>query len=340
MALTDIPGHRRAVARLEAALRSGRSSHAYLVVGPAGVGRLELARELAAVLLCDRGGESKCGACRSCSACASGSHPDYEELGVPEGKQELPIELIRQLQDRAALKPLLSGRRVFVVKDAERMNIAAANCFLKTLEEPPGAACIILIATGLWDLPETIVSRCQVVKLGALPAEAVQESLQEEGLAQADAWWLARRAWGSPGLAAAFGHMNLHVVNAELAQSVLEMTPQDAASLTDRLCGLASGGGGGAAQSRLLLQEILECLAVLYRDAAVALVAQGEVELFNVALDERLRAFAARCDLDLLIDCADRALEAVDSIGANANVSLTLDNLFAGLGGTLTARPG
>ncbi|MDP6438357.1 MAG: hypothetical protein QGH74_01865 [Candidatus Brocadiia bacterium] len=344
MALTRIPGQERAVARLEAALRCGRTSHAYLLVGPAGVGRLDLARELAAALLCREGEAGKCDRCESCRALAAGTHPDYEEVGVQEGAQKIKLEQIRRdpkkpekapgIQDVAALKPLVSARRVFVIRDAENMTPEAANCFLKTLEEPPGGACFILIAAGLWDLPETIVSRCQVVKLAGLPAALVREFLNRDGVSQDDAWWLAHRTWGSPGLARAFAQMGLPALNRELAEAVLELGPEGVMRLTDRLCEQAGRGEESRRPSRPLVQELLECLVLLYRDAAVITVAGDEVELFNTALREPLEAFAARCSADLLIDCTDRVLDAIDRIGGNANITLALDDLFAAL-----ARP-
>lgn len=318
---------------------SGRQSHAYIIVGPSGVGRLELARELAAALLCAEGGTEKCGRCRSCRALQSASHPDYEELAVPEDKTKISLKTVQAAQDRAALKPAISRRRVFVVCDAERMSIEAANCFLKTLEEPPGEACFILIAATLWNLPETVVSRCQVVKLAGLPSDLVAELLAREGVAREDASWLARRAWGSPGLARAFAEMDLHGFNRELADSVMAMGPGEALDLTDQVCGHAVAGGESRAQSRLLLQELLECLAVLYRDAAVLAVADGEVELFNAALEDQLRPFAQRCGAEFLVECGARILEAIDRIGGNANQTLAVDNLFAGLSGVVPARP-
>jgi len=340
MALEGITGQQRAVATLEASLRSGQLAQAYLFVGPGGVGRLALARSLAGVLLCTEREDERCGSCESCRAFDAGRHPDYHEVGVPEGKQELPIATVRDLQRQAAVRPNLAGRRVFVVREAERMNIAAANCFLKTLEEPPGQCCFVLIASSLAEMPETIVSRCRLVKLAALPPREVEQELVAGGASADDAWWLARRSWGSPGLSRAFAEMGLAAFNRKLAELLGSVGAEDNFKLTDLVLETVSQGPSSRAGARLLLQDLLECLAVLYRDVAALAVGGGEAELFNRDLPEALRRLAGRCDANDLIDCADRVLEAIEHIGANANQRVVLDDLFAHLAVTCGAAAG
>ncbi len=331
MALENVPGQKRAVMLLRGAVRTGAIAHAYLFVGPGGVGRLALARRFASVLLCREGEQERCGACRSCRAFDASNHPDYREIGVPEGKQDLPIDTIRSVEHDASLKPALAPRRVFVMREAERMTLEAANCFLKTLEEPPGNCCFILIATTLRDLPQTVVSRCQVVRFSALPPRQVEEELRDGGLSDEDAWWLARRSWGSPGRARAFRDVGLHEFNRRLAEELFALDAGRNFRLSDWLCEMAPESPGSRAEARVALQELLECVVVFYRDLAAAAVAPGEVELFNSTLKERFEQFAAGLPLDLIIECAERAIEAIEHIGANANRRLALDDLFSHL---------
>ena len=331
MALEDVPGQGRVAVLLRAALQSGRWAHAYLFVGPGGVGRLAMARELAAWLLCPASGEERCGTCRSCSLFDAVGHPDYREVGVPEGKQELPIGLVRALQHDASLKPLLAPRRVFVVREAEKMNLESANCFLKTLEEPPGGCCFILIAAGLWDMPPTVVSRCRVIKFSGLPVEHVEQVLRDGGLDVESAWWLARRSWGSPGLALRFKDIRLHSLNRELSRELFALGPEGTYTLSDWLSEQAAAAAGSRAEARAALQELLECVAVFYRDLAAVAVAPGEVELFNKGLEGELREFVSRCSVESIIERADRAFEAIERVGANANSQIVLDDLFTGL---------
>lgn len=325
-------GQQQPKARLEAALRRGRLPHATLLLGPAGVGRLALARELAGALLCSESDDGPCGRCRGCGMFLRGAHPDYEEAGVPEGKQDLPIDLVRELQRKASIKPVIARGRVFVIRDAERMNQEAANCFLKTLEEPPGECRFILIASSLWDIPQTIVSRCQVVRLAAPAPAPVERMLLEEGMDREDAWWLARRSWGSPGLARALRDMGLPAFNRRLCEHLLSLGSGDVFGLADWIGAEADRAGGASrAAARSVLQELLECLAVFYRDVAASALAGQGAELFNRPFEEPIRRLASRRSLDSIIESADLVFEAIESIAANANRRLALDDLFVGL---------
>lgn len=326
--------------RLEAVLRSGRMPHAYLFVGPAGTGRLSLARTLAAALLCREAGDGLdcCGACRNCRTFLSGNHPDYREVGVPAGKQRLPIDVIRSVQQEASLKPLAAPRRVFVIREAEKMNPEAANCFLKTLEEPPGACVFVLIATGVWSLPPTIVSRCQVVKLSGLEPREAQRRLESAGLEQEKAWWLARRSWGSLGLAQQFDEAKLYDFNQQLLEKLEALTLRDNFALSEWLQQEARTGTESRAQTRALLQEMLECVAMYYRDFAVTAVAPEESDVLNPLPASKEHAAGRGRPAGSAINMSRRhvesvevVLETIERIAGNANERLALDDMFTRL---------
>ena len=113
MAFEELPEQPHVVRLLRASLRSGRMPHAYMFLGAEGIGRCRAARGLARVVLCvgDSPPDDACGVCESCRRMAAENHPDYFETGVPEGKQLLPIDSVRDVQHLAALKPRLSARR-------------------------------------------------------------------------------------------------------------------------------------------------------------------------------------------------------------------------------------
>lgn len=314
MAFERISGQLEAARRLRAALLSGRVPHAYLFVGSAGAGRGGAARELARVLLCeDRAKpDAACGACRSCRVIDAGHHPDCHETGLPEGRQLLPIEAVRELQHAASLKPLLGGGHVFIVRDAERLSPDAANCFLKTLEEPPPGCTLVLIASSLRDLPETVVSRCWVVRFHNMAPQALRERLEAEGVAPQDAEWLARQSWGSPGTAEALRQADAPALNRELTAKLDALSVEDNFTLSDWLNSAADAAGGPATEQRGRLQDLIECVAAYYRDRALRACEAG------ASPDEPLRRAAL-------------ALDAIDRIGANANRRLALDHLFTAL---------
>src|SRR4051812_16934528 len=147
MSWPRVRGHEAIVRSFDAAWRKGRLGHAYLFVGPAGVGKHTLARELARALLCETRGDSlaACGACGSCKLVDANTHPDLTLAARPEEKLELPIERIRELIEHLSLKPARGGRKVAILDDADDLNEESANAFLKTLEEPPPGSLLILI---------------------------------------------------------------------------------------------------------------------------------------------------------------------------------------------------
>lgn len=161
-------------------LDEGRLGHAPLISGPAGMGKLELARELAARMLCQTpDGARACGHCRDCELLASGTHPDYFEIDVPEDRQVIPVDAIRGLIENMQLTPARGSRRVGLIVEADAMNVNAANALLKTLEEPAANAWLILRSHHPSRLPATIRSRCQVVALRPPPTDEAEAWLAE-----------------------------------------------------------------------------------------------------------------------------------------------------------------
>lgn len=196
----QILGHVQQKAELRALLRAGRLPHALLFSGPAGIGKRKIAHVLAAALLCGAG-DAPCGSCTSCQQMRLGdSHPDYYEL-VPEqrGKSAamIRIEQVRELQTEASRAPVLAQERVLVIDEADRMNEAAANSLLKTIEEPAGARTFILITSARAALLDTIISRCMPFTFGRLQTPEVAQILVGQGVPEAQAAELAALSDGS-----------------------------------------------------------------------------------------------------------------------------------------------
>ena len=191
MFFRDVKHQDRALSLLRRALASGRTHHAYLFDGPSGVGKELAGVALAARLMCLSAKADEfepCGKCDSCRAMAAGTHPDFHLVERrlhklhpdPQERRkkglELGVNVVRHfLIEHASSSPSLGRRRVFVVRDAERMNEQAQNALLKTLEEPPGAACLILVTSSAARLLTTIRSRSQRIAFGLLPADFVRE---------------------------------------------------------------------------------------------------------------------------------------------------------------------
>src|SRR5262249_42813443 len=156
-------------------------AHAYLFAGPAGVGKRLFAGELAKALLCEHPRDGRLEACDRCPSCVlmgAGTHPDFFTAVRPPEKANLPIEVMHELCRRFSLKSARGRGKIAILEDADDLDDpitgnVAANCFLKTLEEPPPRSVFILVGSSVDRQLPTIVSRCQVVRFRPLAAEQV-----------------------------------------------------------------------------------------------------------------------------------------------------------------------
>ncbi|ANR70577.1 DNA polymerase III subunit delta' [Selenomonas sp. oral taxon 126] len=198
----DIRGHGEIIRRLRALAVTRRLPHALLFCGTEGVGKRRTARVLARTLLCAAGGDAPCGQCDSCRTMATGVHPDYFEV-APEarGKSAAMIrtDAVRDILIAASGAPIAAERRIILIDGADRMNEAAANRLLKTLEEPPGAVLFILVTNAYDAILPTIRSRAVRIAFGALPRTEITAALAARGSEHAAA--IASLADGSLGRA-------------------------------------------------------------------------------------------------------------------------------------------
>lgn len=187
-----IIGHSAVKRFLEQSIATARVSHAYLFLGPGRVGKMTLARAFASILLNQ---EDK----------SLDTHPDVtvvkriidEKTDVL--KQVITTEQMHGLRERLAQSALLPGWKIAMIEGAETMTIEGANALLKTLEEPRGKTIIILIAQDARFIPETIRSRCQVVRFGLVPRQELEAGLQSLGASKSEAEKISRLARGRPG---------------------------------------------------------------------------------------------------------------------------------------------
>ncbi|MFC2020962.1 ATP-binding protein [Chloroflexota bacterium] len=205
----SVIGQNRAVALLQRSLEADSLSHAYLFVGSAHTGKMTLALNLAQALNCEAA-EAPCGECVSCQKVLSAKHTDVQIIGLTRDSEsaeakprvEISIDQIRQVQHSASLPPFEGRYRVFIIDGAELLSLEAANCLLKTLEEPTGKVVFILLTTNKRLLPETVISRCQRVELSPVPVNEIETALGSNwGVEPAKAKLLARLSHGCLGWA-------------------------------------------------------------------------------------------------------------------------------------------
>lgn len=155
--------------RLSEAFRTGRSSHCYLLCGPEGSGKRTLAKILAAALQCTEA-QAPCGRCHQCRKVLTGNHPDVITVDDPE-KKTVYVDLIRQLQADAYIRPNEGRHKVYVIPRAQNMNENAQNALLKLIEEPPSYAVFLLLTDNAEKLLPTVRSRCAELRLEPIPRD-------------------------------------------------------------------------------------------------------------------------------------------------------------------------
>ena len=176
----DIIGQQQIKEHLHNALSTGKVSHAYIINGEKASGKEFIARIFAQTLQCEQGGEEPCNECRSCKQAVTNNQPDIIRV-MHEKPGTISVDDIRtQVNNDIAIKPYSSKYKVYIINEAEKMTVQAQNALLKTLEEPPAYAVIILLVSNINALLQTILSRCVVLNMKPVEDEQVRSYLMKE----------------------------------------------------------------------------------------------------------------------------------------------------------------
>ena len=177
---TDIIGQEQLKEHLQNAIAMNKVSHAYLINGERSSGKEFAAKVFAAALQCEKGGTGPCGECHSCIQEKSGNQPDI--IFVSHDKPNtIGVEDIRtQINNDIGIKPYSSPRKIYIMNEGAKMTVQAQNALLKTLEEPPEYAVILILTTNVDALLPTILSRCVVLNMKPVPDHKVKKYLMEE----------------------------------------------------------------------------------------------------------------------------------------------------------------
>lgn len=335
MAWQGIEGHDEIAAEFARAQARGRVAGTYLFIGPPGVGKGTFARRLAKALTCaaPRAGLVACNACASCVQAEAGSHPDIDVVQKPEDRATIPLDLLIGDADhrmreglcwRLLLKPTIGGRKVAVILDADQLSEEAANCLLKTLEEPPPEAVIILVGTALERQLPTIRSRCQIVRFRPLAAEEVMRVLRaEQEAGQVDEQRLATCAANADGSLERARQLlddELMAFRAALFR-MLGTRPLHGVDLAREVLAVVDAAGKEAPPRRARLRTVLDSALVFFR-AVVRHDAMGERPA-DGALAAAVASWGG--DGERAATCLAHTLDALDGIERNAYLPILVD---------------
>lgn len=172
----NILGNEKIKNLLIKSVNDNKISHSYLFLGMDGIGKKLIADEFAKMILCT--GENKyCDICKSCIEFETSNNPDFKII-EPDGNS-IKIEQIRQIQNKIAEKPIISDKKVYIIRDSDKMTVEAQNCLLKTLEEPPEYVVIILIGSNENMFLSTIKSRCMILHFDRINNKDIIEYLNK-----------------------------------------------------------------------------------------------------------------------------------------------------------------
>lgn len=323
MAFKDVVGHKRPIKLLTLSLRAGRIASSYIFAGESGIGKKFTALNFAKVLNCQEGGDSagSCDKCLSCRKINSGVHPDV--MVVAPESSEIKVEQIRDIEDALHLKPHEAKTKVVIVDDAETMNEAASNAFLKTLEEPPPQSLIILVTSRPDGLLETIRSRCMRINFKPLTPSDCEAVISKEmpGGYSKD---IVRLSMGRPGNAIGGEFVE---ERARFIALLKEVRPGTKALWKDRAD----------------TERWFDMLFCFLRDIVVLKTTGDHDGLINKDLEPFVRQGARDTDMKALMDCYGKLLMLRHHLRFNLNKGITWNYtgaiLWESLAPSLSARP-
>jgi DNA polymerase-3 subunit delta' len=323
-------GHTWAVNLLRQHVAHERLRHAYLFAGPQGVGRRTLAIRLAQAINCTQPPTpgDPCLACRTCTQIEQMQHSDLAVVQAEHIGGTLKVDQVRELQHSLALAPYQARQRVALLLRFEEANLNAANALLKTLEEPPGQAILLLTASDAESLLPTIVSRCEVLRLRPLPLDETARGLQERWqVDEKQAHTLAHLAGGRPGYA-----IGLHQQPERLEQrqawleTLYEILP---GSRAQRFA-LADDLTKNKEHTKERVRQMLNTWLSLWRDVMLA-TAQAAAPLLNIDQTNTIHAIAAAIALEQAHQVIANLEKTLALLEHNVNTRLALEVLLLDL---------
>jgi len=327
--LADILGQDKLAENFLNAWRRGRLAQAYILSGPDGIGKTPFAAELAKTFLCREHGSDACEQCPSCRKANHGNHEDIEILEPETKGRVISRDAVHALIEALRFKARSGEHRFVIIREADRLQEAAANHFLKTLEEPPTDVTFFLLTARLPALvqtAETIVSRCQIVRMHRAASAEIEGFLLDRGFAPEKARLYASLSDGCPGRAANMEEAGVFERRERVLHRLLAVDRDNAIMAATEM--LAANKGKTTTQTRENHCADLGLMAVLLRD--MTLIAEGADNslLYNpdVAGKMKQRALASRAEL--LRRHTLHALETRNNIERFINPELAISRLF------------
>ena len=318
----DIYGQTQIVEHFRNALESKKVSHAYIINGERSSGKEFIAKIFAMALQCENEGTEPCNECHSCKQALSGNHPDIIKV-LHEKPATVGVEDIRLgVNNDVVIKPYSSPWKIYIINEAEKMTVQAQNALLKTLEEPPAYAVILLLTSNLDALLPTILSRCVVLNMKPVADEIIKKYLMEEiHIPDYKADVCTAFARGNLGkakaLAASEEFDNIKTEAVSLLKYIREM------EITDIMAAIKKIN-----DYKIDINDYLDILSVWYRDVLLFkatndvnhLIFKDEIQYIKKVSD-----YSAYEGIEIILDALEKAKS---RLRANVNFDLTMELLL------------
>ncbi len=307
---------------IKKSLHTGKISHAYIFYGEKGSGKKTLADLFARALQCEAGGDEPCNQCTSCKQALNRNQPDIIYVQHEKPAIISVDEIRKQVNNDIAIKPYSSERKIYIIDEAEKMNSQAQNALLKTLEEPPSYATIMLLTTNVEALLPTIRSRCVTLTIKPVPDIELQKYLMRE----------VRVPDYKAGICAAFARGNVGRAK-ELAMSLefdelKEETIQFVKQLSDKSLSDLAAFAKLKADKNSNTDGFLELLQMWYRDVLMYKSTASSKNLIFSEEVQHIKKMAVRSTYEGLNRILNSLEEARTRLAGNVNAELTLEWLL------------
>lgn len=315
----DVFGHDWAVEMLHGHVAQAALRHAYLITGPAGVGRRTLAIRLAQALSCPSPSAPgvPCRTCRACKQVEAGQNIDLMLVQAEHEGGTLKVEQVREVQKFLSLKPYQSAYKIVIFLRFQEANPNAANALLKTLEEAPSYALLLLAADNAEQLLPTIVSRCEILRLRPVSVEAVESFLAARQIEPEKARLLAHLSDGRPGYALRLaGDEKTLDFRAEKLDDLRNLL---AAPLRERFAYAEK-----IAKDKDALRRSLFLWLSWWRDVLLRAAGAGTA-LTNIDRAAELEAVAAQLSLPVARKTTQAIEDAIEKLEKNVNARLLVE---------------
>jgi DNA polymerase-3 subunit delta' len=322
-----IKGHSHILEGFQQVAHRHRLGHAYLFIGPEGIGKRMFAHELGKAMLCEMVENlTPCDRCSSCLLIEAGTHPDFLFVRRPEDANVFPVELMRDLCQSFSLKSARGRGKVAILEDADDLNDESANTFLKTLEEPPPSSLFLLIGSSRSQLIPTILSRCQVIRFAPLAEDNVADILRAKGVSdESRLRLLLGLCPGSPGQALSLADDELWNFR-QIFLDELVRSPLNPLLAGQKWLEFVESAGKEMVLQRQRADQVLLLLMAFLRDCLSWKLSE-DAGLLHTDEVQRVQAFAGPRGAERLLELLERCMEAGKQIRRYIQLSLVLEGV-------------